>query len=143
MKELQPDISIGADIIAGLPGETEADANETVELIHTIPFSYLHVFPYSERPGTEAVNLTGHVPRHIGLNRAKRLRQMDIALRRRFASLNDGCRQDIVVLDGNGSRRHQGLTSNYLKVKLNSNSMPLSSRFTSHIKVSNSFFTIV
>src|SRR4029453_3470604 len=50
----RPGLGLGADVIAGHPGETEADFADTMALVEELPFSYLHVFPYSDRPGTEA-----------------------------------------------------------------------------------------
>src|SRR5208283_4767347 len=61
-RALMPDAAIGADVMAGFPGETEADFEENRQFIASMPFTYLHVFTYSERPGTPAASLPGAVP---------------------------------------------------------------------------------
>ena len=71
-----PDAFIGADVIAGFPGETEAEFEETVQLIEELPFSDLHVFPYSSRPGTKAASMPGHIPDRIVTGRASHLRSI-------------------------------------------------------------------
>lgn len=67
-------VGIGADVIVGFPGETDEDFEETVRLIEAAPVTYLHVFRYSERPGTAAVGMTGAVPPEVSAARAERLR---------------------------------------------------------------------
>ena len=83
-----PDAGLGTDVITGFPGETDRDFEETRRFIEETPFSYLHVFPFSPRRGTEAFSLRGQVPSHIvkartaeiiGIGRAKNLE-----FRRRF-----------------------------------------------------------
>ncbi len=59
IRHLLPDAAIGADVIVGFPGETDADFETTAEFIAALPFTYLHVFSFSERPGTAAANLDG------------------------------------------------------------------------------------
>src|SRR6185369_8989947 len=71
-----PDAFIGADVIAGFPGETGAEFEETVQLLTELPFSDLHVFPYSSRPGTRAAGMPGHVPAQVVTERAARLRKI-------------------------------------------------------------------
>ncbi len=65
--------ALGADIIAGFPGETDADHADTVGMVESLPFTYLHVFPYSERPGTAAVRLGARVPPEVARRRAAEL----------------------------------------------------------------------
>jgi threonylcarbamoyladenosine tRNA methylthiotransferase MtaB len=74
--ELLPNAAIGADVIAGFPGETEADHSATLSFIERLPFNYLHVFSYSKRPGTKAAALPNHVPRTIIKRRARELRAL-------------------------------------------------------------------
>jgi len=71
-----PDAAIGADVIAGFPGETETDHSATLEFIESRPFSYLHVFSYSARPGTAAASLSNHVPPSVAKRRARELRAL-------------------------------------------------------------------
>ncbi|SFJ44134.1 radical SAM methylthiotransferase, MiaB/RimO family [Desulfomicrobium apsheronum] len=75
LSEIWPVFGLGADLIAGFPGETQAHADETMDVVQRLPLSYAHVFPYSERPGTPAVLFKGSVPGHIRRERAKTLRQ--------------------------------------------------------------------
>ena len=70
-----PVMGLGADIIAGFPGETEDDVQELLALIERLPLTYAHVFPYSRRPGTAAERFDGQVPNALKLERAARIRQ--------------------------------------------------------------------
>ena len=109
-----PLLGLGADIIAGFPGETEEDHRRTVALAESLPFTYLHVFPYSVRPGTAAERLDGHVAASTIERRAAELRA--IADRRaaahRASRIGGEC--DLVVM-GTAARR-EGLTEDYLTV---------------------------
>ncbi|MES2767619.1 MAG: tRNA (N(6)-L-threonylcarbamoyladenosine(37)-C(2))-methylthiotransferase MtaB [Bdellovibrionota bacterium] len=67
---------IGMDVIAGFPGETEEEFNDTYERLKRTPWTRMHVFPYSERPGTKALNIDPKVPNHLIHARAERLRQL-------------------------------------------------------------------
>ena len=75
LRDIWPVFGLGADLIAGFPGETQSHADETLEVIKRLPLSYAHVFPYSERPGTPAAGFKGPVPGHVRRERAKILRQ--------------------------------------------------------------------
>jgi len=77
-----PDGCLGADVMVGLPGETEADFAATEALIAELPLSYLHVFPYSPRPGTPAASFPNRVPGPLAKARAARLRRLGEAKRR-------------------------------------------------------------
>jgi len=74
--ERLPHAAIGADVITGFPGETEADHAATLQFLEERPFCYLHVFSYSERPGTKAASLPGHIPGRIIKGRARELRAL-------------------------------------------------------------------
>ena len=112
-----PDAFIGADVIAGFPGETDAEFNETVQLIEDLPFSDLHVFPYSSRPGTRAASMPGHVPARIVTERAARLRKIAERKRRVFMEQFVG-REVAVLVQGFDSKSGlcRGLSRNYLNV---------------------------
>src|SRR5690625_6644508 len=69
-----PDACIGVDVIVGFPGETDELFNETYNFLNELPISYLHVFTYSERPNTEAVEFEGVVPNNIRKKRNRMLR---------------------------------------------------------------------
>ncbi len=73
IRERIPDAGIGADVMVGFPGETDDDFRETYELINVSPLTYLHVFPFSSRPGTVAAGLPNQVPDHVARFRAKRI----------------------------------------------------------------------
>lgn len=74
IRERLPDAAVGADVIAGFPGETDEEHASTVAFIERLPFTYLHVFSFSKRPGTAAAALSGEIPVHIIKNRARELR---------------------------------------------------------------------
>lgn len=114
-----PDIGLGADVIVGFPGETEADFRHTEELIRQSPLSYLHVFSYSARPGTDAASLATVVPPKIIKDRAHHLRELAMkkgtAFRRRFVGRTvQAVTLDAVSSDG----RIRALTGNFFEVLL-------------------------
>ena len=76
IRRLLPDAAIGADVIVGFPGETDADFRATVEFIERLPFTYLHVFSFSARPGTAAAALGDAVLLQTVRNRARALRDL-------------------------------------------------------------------
>jgi threonylcarbamoyladenosine tRNA methylthiotransferase MtaB len=106
LRRLRPDIAFGADIIAGFPTETEEMFARSQELVEACDLTFLHVFPYSPRPGTPAARMpqvAGGVIRY----RAKRLRAMgDVALRRRLASEIGSTRQVLIESDRQGRTEH-------------------------------------
>src|SRR6202008_3201782 len=71
VREWLPDAAIGADVIAGFPGETEDDHRATLALIKRLPLTYLHVFSFSARPGTAAAEMKHHVPEAVIARRAR------------------------------------------------------------------------
>src|SRR4029077_10669397 len=76
VREQLPEAAIGADVITGFPGESEADHEATLAFIDRLPFTYLHVFSFSKRPGTRAANSTDEVPAAIIHRRARELRAL-------------------------------------------------------------------
>jgi threonylcarbamoyladenosine tRNA methylthiotransferase MtaB len=114
----RPGLGLGADVIVGFPGETEADFAATVELVQTLPFSYLHVFPYSARRGTEAAGRPGRLDPRTVADRARRLRAVAETLRRRFREALVGRSEDVLVLETRDRRSGDlvGLTGNYVEV---------------------------
>jgi threonylcarbamoyladenosine tRNA methylthiotransferase MtaB len=109
-----PTFALGADLIAGFPGETDADHRATMALVESLPFTYLHVFPFSLRPGTSAERLENRVPSIVAEARASELRALGdrCAAAHREARAGEEC--DLVVI-GDGARR-EGLTEDYLTV---------------------------
>jgi threonylcarbamoyladenosine tRNA methylthiotransferase MtaB len=109
-----PDACLGTDVIAGFPGETAAQADALAECLERLPLSYAHVFPYSDRPGTEASGLSGKVDGGAIRARASRLRAIGESHARRFRASQIGrIRRALVVDDGNAV-----VTDNYLKLAL-------------------------
>jgi threonylcarbamoyladenosine tRNA methylthiotransferase MtaB len=115
--ERLPNAAIGADVITGFPGEREEDHATTLRFIAERPFTYLHVFSYSSRPGTKAASLPGHVSGHIVKRRARELRalaeekaeafrQSQIGRRLRVLTLRRGAKDD--------PSRTPALSENYL-----------------------------
>ena len=109
-----PVFGLGADVIAGFPGETEDDHGCTITVAESLPFTYLHVFPYSMRPGTGAERLVGHVAASTIERRAAELRAIAdrCVAAHRTRRLGGEC--DLVVI-GTAARR-EGLTEDYLTV---------------------------
>ena len=107
-------VSIGTDLIAGFPGETDEDFQETVRYLESSPLSHVHVFPYSDRPGTAASALAGKVPGPVIRQRGARLRELGAILSERFRSAQVGTiRRGLTIDDGTVV-----VTDNYLKVRL-------------------------
>ncbi len=107
-------IGLGADIIAGFPGEREEDHAETLSLVEELPFTYLHVFPFSPREGTPAAELEGSVPQRVAGARARALRELGHEKGRIHRARRAGQRAR-VVLEGRGG---SALTEDYLRVEV-------------------------
>ncbi|MRR37174.1 radical SAM protein, partial [bacterium] len=113
-----PDAAIGADVLVGFPGESDQAFRNTCELIETLPLSYLHVFPFSARPGTAAFDFPDRVPHPEVKTRCRHLRQLGHAKRNAFHSRFVG--REVEVLTE--SRRDpktgllKGVSDNYLPV---------------------------
>ncbi len=109
-----PGAAIGTDLIAGFPGEEDDDFGRCVDLLEHCPLSYVHVFPYSDRPGTAAAAMRPKVPGAIIRARADTLREQGRALMRRFAAAQAGqVRRGLTLEDGT-----LVLTDNFLKVRI-------------------------
>lgn len=127
--------ALAADLITGFPGETDADHQATVALVHALPFTSLHVFPYSERPGTAAAKLPGAVRGDVSRARAAELRALGEAKAAAHRASRVGELADVVVI-GDGQKR-DGLTEDYLSVTLSDQSMPRRTRFTAQLNGSS------
>ncbi len=110
-----PDAFIGADVIAGFPGETEEEFKDTVKLLEDLPFSDLHVFPYSSRPGTRAAEMAGHISAQIITERAAILRSIAKVKKTLFLKRFTG-RTVSVLVQGHNNKTGEcrGLTPNYI-----------------------------
>ena len=114
-----PDAGLGTDVIAGFPGETDSQFANTVELIDSLSFSYLHVFPYSRRSGTTAAKQTGQLPKSTIASRAQRLRKLSDRKRAAFAARFVG-RPLQVLAEGDDAveAARTGYARNYVRVAL-------------------------
>lgn len=114
-----PLAGIGADVMAGFPGETEEEFASGRDFLADLPVTYLHVFPYSERSGTPAARMRGQLPAPLRQERAAALRDLDRMLRLRFLARLDGTLEDVLVEATPGPRgRPCGLTGNFVRVEL-------------------------
>ena len=112
-----PDAFIGADVIAGFPGETEAEFQETVQLLEELPLSDLHIFPYSSRPGTTAARMPDHVPDRVVTERAAQLRKISERKKQAFLERSIGQRHDVLVQKYDGKTGLcRGFSQNYLSI---------------------------
>jgi threonylcarbamoyladenosine tRNA methylthiotransferase MtaB len=117
-----PDAAIGADVMVGFPGETEAEFEDTRQLIEDLPFTYLHVFTYSPRPGTPAAQMKNQIPVPIARERNRILRELasekKLAFMRRFIGKTvDAITLNVCGNDADGEFT-ECLTDNYLKLRL-------------------------
>jgi threonylcarbamoyladenosine tRNA methylthiotransferase MtaB len=113
-RQWMPDAAIGADVMVGFPGETEAEFEESRAFIESLPFTYLHVFTYSERPGTPAAAMPDPVPARERKRRNRVLRELAARKNLEFRRSMIGRRLSAVTI-GDGAI---ALTGNYLKVRL-------------------------
>jgi len=118
-----PGIRLGADVIAGFPGEATDDFEETVRLIRDTPLSYLHAFPYSPRPGTESAGWGDDVIAAEKTRRVARLRAVDAAMRREYLGRQVG-RTLVVAASARNPRTGEmrGTTENYAEAVFRSES---------------------
>jgi threonylcarbamoyladenosine tRNA methylthiotransferase MtaB len=118
-RRLMPEAAIGADVMVGFPGESDAEFEETRAFVERLPFTYLHVFTYSERPGTPAAELP-QVPMRVRKERNRVLRDAAAAKNLEFRRSMVGRTLSAVALTDPG----EALTSNYLKLELTSEREP-------------------
>jgi threonylcarbamoyladenosine tRNA methylthiotransferase MtaB len=111
-----PDIAVGFDVIAGFPGETDDEHRATMDLIRSLPIAYLHVFPYSSRPGTRAATMPGHLNPATIKARAEELRELGEEKKRTFAGRFIDRQLPVLVQSEAAGARVTGLSRNYLTV---------------------------
>ncbi|MCX6301651.1 MAG: tRNA (N(6)-L-threonylcarbamoyladenosine(37)-C(2))-methylthiotransferase MtaB [Bacteroidia bacterium] len=117
IKKLIPLAGIGADVIVGFPGETESDFRETYSFIEKLPLTYLHVFTFSERPGTVAWDLPGKVNLQERESRSKKLIALSELKHSGFMGLNTGYNAEVLFEKVRTSGMITGFTGNYLRVE--------------------------
>lgn len=116
--ETLPHAAIGADVIVGFPGETAEDHAATMNFISSLPLSYLHVFSFSPRPGTEAANLPGAVPAHTIHQRARELRTLAQTKAQHFRISQQDTKARVLTLDRHGENWTGAVSGNYLNVRV-------------------------
>jgi len=117
IKSKMPNACIGVDVIIGFPGETDELFLETYNYLNELNISYLHVFTYSERPNTEALEMEGVVPKNIRNKRSKMLRGLSVKKRRAFYESQLGTERTVLFESENKDGFIYGFTENYVKVK--------------------------
>ena len=124
------DLAIGVDVMVGFPGEGDAEFNNTFKLLQDLPVAYLHVFPYSERPGTTAQKLYPKVPEKTKKERASILRNLSSKKREEFSLRFLGKKLDVLVEKAKDKRTGlmKGFSNNYLPVLLENNDSSVGGR---------------
>lgn len=115
IRERIPAAGIGADVMAGFPGETDRNHQESLHFIESLPFTYLHIFPYSPRPGTRALSIAGAIDGRRAHDRCKEIRNMIETKRRRFMMSQIGKKLSVVTLHEVADGVRLAVASNFLK----------------------------
>jgi len=117
-----PDAAVGADVIAGFPGETESEHRATLEFIRGLPFTYLHVFSFSVRPGTPGASRSDQLPRKTVAQRARELRALAEGKKSAFVHSQIGKKMRVLtLLPSRGAARAgttRAVSSNNLEVRV-------------------------
>jgi threonylcarbamoyladenosine tRNA methylthiotransferase MtaB len=117
IKELMPHCCIGVDVIVGFPGETDELFRETFEFLHQLDVSYFHVFTYSERANTLAIDMPGAVPMHTRHERNKILRNLSYQKMQYFTQQQAGSTRKVLFESAQKNGMMEGFTDNYIKIK--------------------------
>jgi threonylcarbamoyladenosine tRNA methylthiotransferase MtaB len=118
IRAAMPTAAIGADVMVGFPGETEAEFDETRRMVEELPFTYLHVFTYSARPGTPAADQAGQIPVAVARERNRVLREIASKKKAAFMRSLVGTVVEAITLQSGGANFTEALTENYLKMRL-------------------------
>ena len=116
IRSLMPDAFLGVDVIVGFPGEGEEEFMESYRLLEEVGASFLHIFPFSERPGTPAVDMPNKVQSRIATERVSRLEELSDRLHSEFAKKYLGTERDVLFESTDRSGQMFGYTDNYLRV---------------------------
>ena len=111
-----PHCSVGVDVIVGFPGETDEAFKETFDFLHNLDVSYLHVFTYSERSNTKALDISPVVPQHLRHQRNKTLRNLSYMKSQYFAQQHAGETRQVLFEAYNKNGIMEGYSDNYIKV---------------------------
>jgi len=112
------DLCIGTDVMVGFPGESVEDFDQTYQFLDSLPFTYFHVFPFSERKGTPAANLSSKIHPKEKKRRGELLRKLSLQKRNSFNQKYIGTVQSVLFESPNASSEISGYTDNYIKVRL-------------------------
>jgi len=129
--ETIPDIAIGIDVMTGFPAESDVHFQNTLSLLKDLPAAYFHVFPYSERPGTAALEIHPKVPEKVKKERAAILRALSLQKREAFARKYMGQILPVLVENTRDKKTglHKGFSHNYLPVLLDKSPVSLVNTF--------------
>lgn len=116
IKQLMPHCCIGVDVIVGFPSESDEDFQETFDFLHSIDISYLHVFTYSERANTLAVDIDPVVPKNVRQERNKILRNLSYKKLQYFTEQHQGQTRPVLFESAKQDGTISGYTDNYIKI---------------------------
>jgi threonylcarbamoyladenosine tRNA methylthiotransferase MtaB len=116
IKHLMPDCAIGVDVIVGFPAESDQAFQETFEFLHSLDISYLHVFTYSERNNTKAIDIKPVIPVHIRNERNKILRNLSYQKMQYFRAGQCGKQRNVLFEQENKNGMMEGYTDNYIRI---------------------------
>ena len=116
IKTLMPHCAIGVDVIAGFPGETDAEFKETFDFLHSLDISYLHVFTYSERDNTHALTIKPIVPMQVRHERNKALRNLSYMKMQYFVQQHGGQTRKVLFEQQDKTGMMEGYTDNYIRI---------------------------
>jgi threonylcarbamoyladenosine tRNA methylthiotransferase MtaB len=118
IRRAMPDAAIGADVMVGFPGETEDEFEQTRTFVERLPFTYLHVFTYSSRPGTPSAEMPQQVPVQVARERNRMLRELAAQKKRAFMQSFVGRELQAITLTHFDGEYTDALTDNYLKLRV-------------------------
>jgi len=124
IREQIPNAALGADVMVGFPGETAEDHAISLRFIASLPYTYLHIFPFSARPGTPAATAAGQVNGRVARERSQEIRAVIAAKRQAFLAAQVGQTLPALTLDEEEDGARMALTANYLKVALPGSEVP-------------------
>jgi threonylcarbamoyladenosine tRNA methylthiotransferase MtaB len=124
IREQIPNAGIGADVMVGFPGETDQDHASSAGFIDSLPFTYLHIFPYSARPHTPAAGSPLQVNGRVAHERALEIRALLAPKRQTFLAAQVGCKVSALTLDDSEAGERVALSSNYLRILLPDSNLP-------------------
>ena len=113
----KPKVFFGIDTMVGLPGETEELFMETYRFIESIHPAFIHIFPYSRRPGTRAAAMEGQVSEKIKEERVHRLEELNEKLHAEFIKANEGIHEKVLLESSEKDGMMAGYTGNYIRIE--------------------------